>query len=114
MTEIGEISKQGRRSDIVEAVALLHERKRMREVAQAKWSRCSDGGEDQGAEEAFMGHGEGEEAPRQFLERAVSRERLVLSAHSKGTTARIDFVLYERSLTTEAVNPLGWGLVGVV
>jgi len=47
-----------------------------------RWSAVSDGGEDQGAEEVTV-HGaeeESEEASRQFWKRAVSRERLFLSA----------------------------------
>ena len=40
-------------------------------------SAVSDGGEDQGAEEAFKGHEEGR-IVTSVLERAVSRERLFL------------------------------------
>ena len=49
--------------------------------AAKRWSAVSDGGEDQGAEEALWGRAEeGGESSRQFRKRAVSRERLFLSA----------------------------------
>ena len=44
-----------------------------------RWERCSDGGEDQGTEEALWGRRR-RRIITSVLERAVSRERLFLSA----------------------------------